>query len=59
MTIRHFERQILCRQYIKETGADPKHNPVAHHKHLHEADDIDIILSDMTQTNQKAWFRKS
>ena len=30
-----FERQILCCQYIKEIGADPKQNPEAHHKHLH------------------------
>ena len=38
MNNRHFEWQILCRQYIKERGEDPKQNPVAHHEHLHEAD---------------------
>ena len=35
-----FELQILCRQYVKEIGADPKQNPVAHRKHLHEKDSI-------------------
>ena len=57
------DRFKLCRQYKKERGAEPKQNPVAHHKHLHEPDltlyCLTKLIKFLWSTVSKAFFNSS